>query len=82
MNARLDLEELGIKEELFARQEADKTTLPPAGYTLTNAEKDIFCETLSNTRVPQGYCSNFSSLVSLNDRKLIGLERNELARTR
>nr|GEU89162.1 hypothetical protein [Tanacetum cinerariifolium] len=37
--------------ELFARQEEDKTTLPPAGYTLTNTEKDIFCETLSNIRV-------------------------------
>nr|GEW01958.1 hypothetical protein [Tanacetum cinerariifolium] len=51
MNARLDLEELGIKPELFARQEEDKTTLPPAGYTLTNAEKDIFCETLCNITV-------------------------------
>ncbi|GKD87021.1 putative transposon, En/Spm-like protein [Tanacetum coccineum] len=77
MNARLDLAELGIKPELFARQEEDKTTLPPAGYTLTNAEKDIFCETLSNIRVPQGYCSNFSSLVSLKDRKLIGLKSHD-----
>ena len=77
MNARLDLEELGIKRELFARKEADKTTLPPAGYTLTNAEKDIFCESLSNIRVPQGYCSNFSSLVSQNDKKLIGLKSHD-----
>ncbi|GJZ51806.1 putative reverse transcriptase domain-containing protein [Tanacetum coccineum] len=77
MNARLDLAELGIKPELFARQEEDKTTLPPAGYTLTNAEKDIFCETLSNIRVPQGYCSNVSSLVSLKDRKLIGLKSHD-----
>ncbi|GJV81578.1 putative transposase-associated domain-containing protein [Tanacetum coccineum] len=77
MNAQLDLAELGIKPELFARQEEDKTTLPPAGYTLTNAEKDIFYETLSNIRVPQGYCSNFSSLVSLKDRKLIGLKSHD-----
>ncbi|GJW42229.1 retrovirus-related pol polyprotein from transposon TNT 1-94 [Tanacetum coccineum] len=42
MNARLDLTKLGIKPELFARQEEDKTTLPPAGYTLTNAEKTSF----------------------------------------
>ncbi|GJT76044.1 putative transposon, En/Spm-like protein [Tanacetum coccineum] len=77
MNARLDQAELGIKPELFARQEKDKTTLPPAGYTLMNAEKDIFCETLSNIRVPQGYCSNFSSLVSLKDRKLIGLKLHD-----
>ncbi|GKB14467.1 putative transposase-associated domain-containing protein [Tanacetum coccineum] len=62
LNARLDLAELGVKPELFAMQDEDKTTLPPAGYTLTNAEKDIFCETLHNIKVPEGYCSNFSSL--------------------
>ncbi|GKB86448.1 putative reverse transcriptase domain-containing protein, partial [Tanacetum coccineum] len=77
INARLDLVELGIKPELFARQEEDKTTLLPAGYTLTTAEKDIFCETLSIIRVPQGYCSNISSLVSLKDRKLIGLKSHD-----
>nr|GEX70334.1 hypothetical protein [Tanacetum cinerariifolium] len=32
MNARLDLEELGIKPKLFARQEEDKTRLPPIGH--------------------------------------------------
>ncbi|GJT72114.1 putative transposon, En/Spm-like protein [Tanacetum coccineum] len=77
VNARLDLAELGVKPELFAMQEEDKTTLPPVGYTLTNAEKDIFYETLYNIRVPQGYCSNFSSLVSLKDRKLIGLKSQD-----
>nr|GEX48939.1 hypothetical protein [Tanacetum cinerariifolium] len=77
MNARLDLAKLGIKPELFARQEEDKTTLPLAGYTLTNAEKDIFCETLCNIMVPQGYCSNFSTLVSLKDKKLIGLKSHD-----
>nr|GEZ67143.1 hypothetical protein [Tanacetum cinerariifolium] len=77
MNARLDLAELGIKPELFARQEEDKTTLPSAGYTLTNAEKDIFYETLSNIRVPQGYCSKNFSMVRLKDRKLIGLKSHD-----
>ncbi|GKD78604.1 putative transposon, En/Spm-like protein [Tanacetum coccineum] len=42
LNARLDLAELGVKPELFAMQDEDKTTLPPAGYTLTNAEKTSF----------------------------------------
>ncbi|GJU60833.1 putative reverse transcriptase domain-containing protein [Tanacetum coccineum] len=42
LNARLDLAELGVKPELFAMQDEDKTTLPPVGYTLTNAEKDNF----------------------------------------
>ncbi|GKA83601.1 hypothetical protein Tco_0805196 [Tanacetum coccineum] len=77
VNARLDLAELGVKPKLFAMQEEDKTTLPPAGYTLKNAEKDTFCEMLHNIRVPQGYCSNFSSLVNLKDNKLIGLKSHD-----
>ncbi|GKC24587.1 hypothetical protein Tco_1026737, partial [Tanacetum coccineum] len=77
LNARLDLAKLGVKPELFAMQDEDKTTLPLAGYTLTNAEKDIFCETLHNIKVPEGYCSNFSSLVNLKDRKLIGLKSHD-----
>ncbi|GJU71055.1 RNA-directed DNA polymerase, eukaryota [Tanacetum coccineum] len=77
VNAQLDLAKLGVKPELFSMQEEDKTTLPPVGYTLTNDEKDIFCEMLYNIRVPQGYCSNFSSLVSLKDRKLIGLKSHD-----
>ncbi|GJQ92942.1 transposable element [Tanacetum coccineum] len=58
LNARLDLAELGVKPELFAMQDEDKTTLPPAGYTLTNAEKDIFCETLHNIKVIKGHVRN------------------------
>ncbi|GKD41533.1 hypothetical protein Tco_1261740 [Tanacetum coccineum] len=77
LNARLDLADLGVKPELFTMQDKDKTTLPPAGYTLTNAKKDIFCETLHNIKVPEGYCSNFSSLVNLKDRKLIGLKLHD-----
>ncbi|GKE15195.1 hypothetical protein Tco_1422772, partial [Tanacetum coccineum] len=77
LNARLDLAELGVKPELFAIQDGDKTTLPTEGYTLTNAEKYIFCETLHNIKVPEGYCSNFSSLVNLKDRKLIGLKLHD-----
>ncbi|GKA01362.1 hypothetical protein Tco_0674027 [Tanacetum coccineum] len=58
VNARLDLAELGVKLELFTMQEEDKTTLPPAGYTLTNAEKDIFYETLYNIMVIKGHVRN------------------------
>ncbi|GJS13091.1 putative transposon, En/Spm-like protein [Tanacetum coccineum] len=77
LNAQLDLAEVGVKPELFAMQDEDKSTLPPAGYTLTNAKKDIFCKMLHNIKVPEGYCSNFSSLVNLKDRKLIGLKLHD-----
>ncbi|GJR60509.1 putative transposase-associated domain-containing protein [Tanacetum coccineum] len=77
LNALLDLAELGVKPELFVMQDEDKTTLPPAGYTLTNAEKDIFCEMLHNIKVLEGYCSNLSSLVNLKDMKLTGLKSHD-----
>ena len=77
LKARLDLTHFGLKPELQARIEGNKTTLPAASYTLTTEEKTMFCETLYNLRVPQGYCSNFSSLVSLKDRKLIGLKSHD-----
>nr|GEW80837.1 hypothetical protein [Tanacetum cinerariifolium] len=60
VNARLDLAELGVKPELFAMQEEDKTTLPPIGHVrnrnklegciaeeiivMVNATKDNFDE--------------------------------------
>ncbi|GKE12940.1 hypothetical protein Tco_1416491, partial [Tanacetum coccineum] len=58
VNARLDLPELGVKPELFVMQEEYKTTLPPAGYTLMNAEKYTFCEMLHNIRVIKGHVRN------------------------
>ncbi|XP_052627521.1 uncharacterized protein LOC128134120 [Lactuca sativa] len=75
--ARLDLVHYGLKPELHPQIEGNNTTLPAAGCTLTKEEKDKFCETLYNLRVPQGYCSNFSSLVSLKDKKLIGLKSHD-----
>nr|GEU94553.1 putative reverse transcriptase domain-containing protein [Tanacetum cinerariifolium] len=64
MNAQLDLAELGIKPELFARKEEEKTILPPAGYTLTNDEKDIFCKMLSNIKIMTAYVIIVSSYSS------------------
>ncbi|GJR86322.1 putative transposase-associated domain-containing protein [Tanacetum coccineum] len=59
LNARLDLAELGVKPELFAMQDEDKTTLPPAGYTLTNAEKDshFVKRYTTNSKDTKGYYS-------------------------
>ncbi|GJW09320.1 hypothetical protein Tco_1575147 [Tanacetum coccineum] len=42
LNARLDLAELGVKPELFAMQDEDKTTLPPAGH-MRNRNKPEGC---------------------------------------
>ena len=75
--ARLDLVHFNLKPELHPKKEGNKTTLPPAACTLTKEEKDKFCQSLYHLKVPQGYCSNFSNLVSLKDRKLIGLKSHD-----
>ncbi|XP_026441128.1 uncharacterized protein LOC113340137 [Papaver somniferum] len=77
LNARLDLVRLGLKPELQPKSDVKGTILPAACYTLNADEKDIFLETLSELRVPEGYCSNFSTLVNRKERKLIGLKSHD-----
>lgn len=79
--ARLDLEEMGIRPGLHpdkeGRNEKRKKDLPPACYTMSPHEKDIFCQVLSNVRVPDGYAANISSYVNLQQRKLVGLKSHD-----
>ncbi|KAL6558824.1 hypothetical protein OROMI_019174 [Orobanche minor] len=53
LQARKDLAHFGIRQELQAKSQGDKTLLPAACYTLTKDEKDKFCATLHNLRAPQ-----------------------------
>ncbi|GKF29908.1 hypothetical protein Tco_0096250, partial [Tanacetum coccineum] len=55
LNARLDMAELGVKLELFVMQDEDKTTLPLAGYTLTNAEKTYFVKRYTTSRYQKAF---------------------------
>ena len=77
LKARQDLEALGIKTELRPEPKGDRHWLPPAKYTLNSAEKHLFYETLSNIKVPYGYCSNFKNLVSDDVSKMNGLKSND-----
>ena len=75
--ARKDLEFLGIKKELHPKAKGNNTELPAACFTLSAQEKDMFLETLYKLKAPLGYCSNFSSLVNLKERKLQGLKSHD-----
>ena len=77
LTTRLDLMEMGLRSELAPRFEQKRTYLPPACYTLSRIEKKIFCETLANLKVPEGYCSNFRNLVSMEEFKLVGLKSHD-----
>ncbi|RVW31767.1 hypothetical protein CK203_102030 [Vitis vinifera] len=77
LNSRLDLLEMGLRCELGPRFESNRTYLPPACYTLSKVEKRVFCQTLSQLKVPEGYCSNMRNLVSMEDLKLYGLKSHD-----
>jgi hypothetical protein len=49
-----------------------KYFLPLASYTLTAKEKKTFCQCLRGVRVPTGFSSNISKLVSMNDLSMYG----------
>ncbi|KAK9070469.1 hypothetical protein SSX86_010871 [Deinandra increscens subsp. villosa] len=77
LKARQDLEDLGIKPELQTQPKGNRVYLPPAIYTLNSSEKHLFYDTLSNIKVPDGYCSNFKNLVSNDVSKMNGLKSND-----
>ncbi|KAG2371826.1 uncharacterized protein HKW66_Vig0239470 [Vigna angularis] len=77
VNARLDLVDMKIREELAPREIGKRTYLPPACYTMSKQEKISFCLCLKSIKVPQGYSSNIKSLVSMQDLKLVGLKSHD-----
>ncbi|XP_068472457.1 uncharacterized protein [Phaseolus vulgaris] len=77
VNARLDMVEMGIREQLAPQSHGKRTYLPPACHTLSKQEKKSFCEFLQGVKVPLGYSSNFKRLVSMKDLRLIGLKSHD-----
>ena len=66
-----------IKPEFAPTFTDNKTYIPATCYTLSREEKYRFCKILSELKVPEGYSSNISSRVYLDDLKLIGLKLHD-----
>ncbi|XP_048427890.1 uncharacterized protein LOC103955232 [Pyrus x bretschneideri] len=75
--ARADLEFLNIRHSQQPRREGNRTFRPPALFTLKREEKTTFCKVLSTIRVPDGYSSNLSRCVHVNERKIHGLKSHD-----
>jgi hypothetical protein len=73
LNARKDLQALGIREELHPQERLNgKVYLPPASYTLTNKEKRAICKCLCEIRVPTRFSTNIKNLVFMSELKVSG----------
>lgn len=78
VSARMDMMEMGIKNELGPVEKPGKEPyLPPAAHTLSKDEKGVLLQTLHSFKVPEGYSSNIKNLVSLNDMKLKDLKSHD-----
>ncbi|CAE6074609.1 unnamed protein product [Arabidopsis arenosa] len=77
LNARKDLEELGIRKDLHPKIKVKRTYLPAALWSLSKTEKKIFCKRLFDFKGPDGYCSDISRGVSLDDCKVTGLKSHD-----
>jgi hypothetical protein len=74
LNARLDLQALGIRSDLHLLElEDNQFYLPPAPYSMSPAEKKLFCQVLKGVKFPDCYAANIRHNVLVNEKKIIGL---------
>jgi hypothetical protein len=67
---RADLKKIGIRLELWLNGSVKGTELPTSCITLSKHEKE-FCRFLKNVKVPSGYSTNISRLISLPELKVV-----------
>jgi len=77
LNARKDLQNLGIRKDLHPATQKKRTYLPAAPWSLSKKEKKTFCKRLHDFKGPDGYCSNIARGVSLEDCKITGLKSHD-----
>ena len=78
LNARLDLEEMEIRSHLHPiRKDGATTRLPAAPYTLSKADKRLFCQRLFDLKLPDGYSSNIANCISVDECKIMGLKSHD-----
>jgi hypothetical protein len=78
LNARKDLQFLGIREELHPHERPNgKVYLPPTSYTCTNEERRAICKCPRGIRVPTGFSTNINNLVSMSELKVRGYNTHD-----
>jgi hypothetical protein len=69
-HARTDIKKMRIMPELWFDDSVKGTELPTSCITLSKHEKKGFCGFLKNVKVPSGYSTNVSRLISFPDLKV------------
>ncbi|KAL6584538.1 hypothetical protein OROMI_003827 [Orobanche minor] len=79
LNARLDLEEMGIRKILHPIKCDDNkhVEIRAASFDMTKKEKEIFCSVLKNAKLPYGSASNISRCIHVKERKIFGYKSHD-----
>ncbi|XP_058191435.1 uncharacterized protein LOC131308510 [Rhododendron vialii] len=76
--ARKDLEDKGIRKDLWLTQRPDGSYVKPcASFALTLKEKEAFFEFLKSVKYPDGYAANISRSVNSTNGRLTGLKSHD-----
>jgi len=67
-----------IRKELHPTEnDSGKAKIPRPCFGLSREEKKRLCQTLFDIKVPDGFSSNISSCVSMQDLKIVGLKSHD-----
>ena len=76
-NARRDLAKLGIRHELHLYEDGNKLMKPAAEYTFSEANRRKFYHFIISVKFPNGFASNLSKNIALNDSQIVGLKSHD-----
>jgi hypothetical protein len=78
LQACQDLQEMGLRSKLHPYiGDNGRMYLLPASHTMLNEDKTAFLEVVRDVRVSDGYASNISRCVRMNDRAMSGLKSHD-----
>ncbi|KAK1407509.1 hypothetical protein QVD17_39125 [Tagetes erecta] len=75
--ARKDLQNMGIRSDLWLKTINNKVYQPQASYSFKPQERERFCQFIKGVRLPDGFGSNFRNKVISNYSNLIGLKSHD-----
>ncbi|XP_020426545.1 uncharacterized protein LOC109950821 [Prunus persica] len=78
LNARLDLQEMGIRQRYHLEERDNgKLNFIPGDYTLSNDDNKALCQWLMELKVPDGYSGNLSRCVNASERNISGMKTHD-----
>ena len=77
INARLDLEDMGIRKNLHLKRDGEEYSVPHAPYMMKKDQKFAFCDFIRSVKFPDGYASNLATHITADGCNLQGLKTHD-----